>query len=178
MKNLSRQEEEFEDLLKVFSESIRAQVLDSGLMKRGIDPEDIIQEIKARLWKRLASEKKLAHPPSYIKKVVSSVLIDEIRKARMQEKAVRRTIEEKSRLLKSSRPNQQSDEYIAQALEEAVGSLVESRRRAVKLFLFGLTVEEISSVLRWSQDKTRNLVYRGLADIKEILSRKGVEYED
>lgn len=178
MKNSSQREEEFERILQAFAESIRAQVLDSELIKRGIDPEDVLQEIKARLWKRLGSEKKLAHLPSYIKKVVSSVLIDEIRNARKQEKVIRSTIEKKSGLFKSGGESQPPDEYLTLTLEEAVGSLMESRRRVVKLFLSGLTIEEISAVLRWSQDKTRNLVYRGLADMKKILSQKGVEYED
>jgi len=65
-------------------------------------------------------------------------------------------------------------------MEEAVGRAVErlisSRRQVVKLYLVGLTISEISSYLNWTPDKTRNLLYRGLADLKETI--KGMEAED
>jgi len=41
-----------------------------------------------------------------------------------------------------------------------------------------MTIEEISIFLKWSKDKTRNLLYRGLSDLKKILREKGIEYED
>jgi DNA-directed RNA polymerase specialized sigma24 family protein len=51
----------------------------------------------------------------------------------------------------------------------AVDRLISSRRQVVKLYLMNLTIPEISSYLNWSYDKTRNLLYRGLADLKETL---------
>ena len=61
---------------------------------------------------------------------------------------------------------------------EAVESLMDSRRRVVKLFLLSMTLEEIAIFLNWSEAKTRNLLYRGLDDLKKILLEKGIEYED
>jgi len=57
-------------------------------------------------------------------------------------------------------------------------SLIESRRRAVKLFLLNMTIEEIAIYLQWSKDKTRNLLYRGLSDLKKTLKEKGIELEN
>lgn len=177
MKKKSQREEEFERILEKFANSIRAQVLSADPGKMGIDPEDMLQEIRVRLWKRLGREKKVAHLPSYIKKVVSSVLIDEIRKARIQKEVVRRAEEEKlgARLSEAEKPRPK--EPLSQVLEEAVESLMESRRLVMKLFLLGLTNEEIATILNWSPDKTRNLLYRGLADIKKNI-KKGAEGED
>ncbi len=168
---------DFEHILEKFTGSIRAQVLSRGLERRGIDPEDIIQEIRIRLWKRFESEKKVANPSSYIKKVVSSVLIDQLRKSRAEEKLLHQAMQrniEKERLP----GDEDAGEHLRRILEEAVGSLIETRRQVVKLFLLDLTVEEIASVLRWSHDKTRNLLYRGLSDLKIELKKRGVEYED
>jgi len=61
---------------------------------------------------------------------------------------------------------------------KAVDSLLESRRKVVKLFLLHMTIEEISTYLKWSNHKTRNLLYRGLSDIKNRLKEKGIEYEN
>jgi len=171
-------DEEFDLILRRFSNAIRAQVRSQGVERMGIDPEDVIQEIRVRLWKSLAGEKKVANLASYIKKVVTSVLIDEVRKARTQDRVVFRAVQEK---LEEGRPRAESPapgEFPGPLVEEAVAMLIESRRQVVRLFLLGLSVEEISSALGWSQDKARNLLYRGLADLKNTLKKKGVEYED
>jgi len=170
-------EEDFKAILGEFSGSIRAQVLSRGMERRGIDPEDIIQEIRIRLWKRLSGEKRVVNPSSYIRKVVSSVLIDQLRKSRAEERLLRQAMrnnveEEKPQAEKAS------DSSLRLILEEALDSLIETRRKVVKLFLLNLTLEEISSALRWSHDKTRNLLYRGLADLRIALKKRGVEYED
>jgi DNA-directed RNA polymerase specialized sigma24 family protein len=41
-----------------------------------------------------------------------------------------------------------------------------------------MTIEEISAYFNWSKDKTRNLLYRGLSDLKKILKKKDIDYED
>ncbi len=178
MKGQRQRREEFERILERFSNSIHAQVERSGLRMRGIDPEDIIQEVRVRLWKRIGSEKKILHPQSYIKRVVSSVVIEEIDKARRREELIVRTGQEEMGAKASPAKKAMVSEIPLRVIEEALSALIESRRRATRLFLVGLTIEEISAALRWSPNKTRNLVYRGLADLKTELSRKGVDYED
>jgi DNA-directed RNA polymerase specialized sigma24 family protein len=41
-----------------------------------------------------------------------------------------------------------------------------------------MTIEEIAIYFKWTRDKTRNLLYRGLSDLKKILREKGIEYEN
>ncbi|MDH7512188.1 MAG: sigma-70 family RNA polymerase sigma factor [Clostridiales bacterium] len=167
----------FKLILEKFAGSIRAQVLSRGMERRGIDPEDIIQEIRIRLWKRLSGEKKVVNPSSYIKKVVSSVLIDQLRKSRAEQRLLCQAMQKKLEEEKTQ-ANRDAEENLRQTLEEAVDSLIESRRQVVKLFLLNLTAEEISKALDLSHDKTRNLLYRGLQDLRIELKRRGVSYED
>jgi RNA polymerase sigma-70 factor (ECF subfamily) len=61
---------------------------------------------------------------------------------------------------------------------KAVDGLIESRRRVVKLYLLNMSIEEISLYFHWSKDKTRNLLYRGLNDLKKILKEKNIDYEN
>ena len=63
-------------------------------------------------------------------------------------------------------------------LGQAVESLIESRRKVVKLYLLNMTLEEIADFFGWSRHKTRNLLYRGLNDLKKMLKDKGIEYEN
>lgn len=170
--------EEFEVLLEKFSWSIRASILKFGLEKRGIDPEDVIQEVKIKIWKRFGHEKNISLYPLYIQRIINSTLVDHIRIVRRQEKLI---LHEKQKLLFEERGNPEDPSQrniIWKLVGEAADSLMESRRKVVKLFLMDLTIDEISSSLNWSKDKTRNLLYRGLSDLKEKLRERGVEYEN
>lgn len=169
---------EFEVLLDKFSWSIRASILKFGLEKRGIDPEDVIQEVKIKIWKRFGHEKDISLSPFYIRRIINSTLIDQIRKIRRQEKLILHE-QQKLAIEEGTNPENPLQGHIFWKLVgEATDSLMESRRKVVKLFLMDLTIDEISSSLNWSKDKTRNLLYRGLSDLKEKLKDKGVEYEN
>jgi DNA-directed RNA polymerase specialized sigma24 family protein len=54
--------------------------------------------------------------------------------------------------------------------------LPENRRLAVGLHLRGMTTDEIADLMEWSEPKARNLVYRGLKDLRGELRDMGVEY--
>jgi RNA polymerase sigma factor (sigma-70 family) len=62
-----------------------------------------------------------------------------------------------------------------EVIEKAVDLLKESRRQVIKLYLLGMSRNEISDFYGWSKDKVRNLLYRGLADLKKSLSNKGIK---
>jgi RNA polymerase sigma-70 factor (ECF subfamily) len=165
--------EKFEQLLEKFSFSIRASVLKYGLEKRGIDPEDVIQEVKIKIWKKFVREKEISFCSSYIQRIVNSTLIDHIRRIRRQEKLI---LHEKEKLLFEETPipkNPVKRSISRELLSEVADSLMESRRKVVKLFLMDLSLDEISSTLKWSKDRTRNLLYRGLSDLKEKLKERG-----
>jgi RNA polymerase sigma factor (sigma-70 family) len=178
MKNDKSGSGEFEVILDKFSASIKASIRRFGLERSGIDPEDVFQEVRIKLWKKFAHEKNISHQASYINRVVNSALIDQIRKARRQEKLI---YHEKQKWLveEQGRPDASAqDSVFREMIFEAADSLMESRRKVVKLFLSGLTMDEISLTLNWSKDKTRNLLYRGLSDLKRKLKDRGIEYED
>src|SRR5512143_655368 len=163
-------EEEFRQILENCGPLMAIEVQKFNLSKYGLDPEDILQDVKIRIWQIVSREHRIISPPAYIKKIVSSAVIDQLRKRQRDDGLVRH--EERIRI------SEQKDLYSwetvrKKAMEEAVGRAVErlitSRRQVVKLYLLSLTVPEISSYLNWTQDKTRNLLYRGLADLKEYL---------
>ncbi len=145
----------------------------------GLDPDDICQEIKIKLWRVLSRERQIANFPSYIRKVVNSSVIDMLRKFKRDENVF---LHEKQKRISEMKADYLSElsarERLSDLLAEAVGSLIESRRRAVKLFLLDMTIEEIAAFYGWSKDKTRNLLYRGLADLKKLLREKEIDYED
>lgn len=171
-------EEELERLLNSFSNFIRIHIYKYNLQKYGLDPDDIAQEIRIKLWKVLLNEKNIDHQPSYIRKIVDSTVIDHLRKIKREEESINqgimRTIAENNLFLYSDLP---SEDKIQEIVIKALNQLIDSRRKAVKLFLLNMTIEEIAKYYSWSKDKARNLLYRGLNDLKKILREKGIYYE-
>jgi RNA polymerase sigma factor (sigma-70 family) len=174
-----RRTAELAALLDRFSSLIKIQICKFSPGRFGIDPEDICQEVRIKLWRVLSLEKEISNFPSYLKKIVSSSVIDMLRKLRRDEGII--LLEKQNRIseMKADYHSQLSaQEPLREKLAEAVGLLIESRRRVVKLYLMDLTIDEIAAFYGWSKNKTRNLLYRGLADLKKLLREKDIEYED
>lgn len=170
---------EFEAVINKFSRFVKINIQKFNVQKKGIDPDDISQEVKIKIWKIFENEKKISNFTSYIRKVVDSSVIDKLRKLN-RERII--YIYEKHKWISEQKSNylyEISDDYnIKEIISNAMEQLIESRRKAVKLFLLNMTIEEIAVFLKWSKDKTRNLLYRGLSDLKNILKEKGIELEN
>jgi RNA polymerase sigma-70 factor (ECF subfamily) len=178
MHRFTERKDEIEVILRNFSCHIQKHILKFNPQKNGIDPEDLSQEIKIKIWRTIEDEKKIKNYSSYIKKIVDSTVIDHIRKFKRRERILNNE--------KQNRISEQESYYAAHnpyrkdprdIVGKAVGSLRESRQKVVRLYLLNMTIEEIAISLNWSKDKTRNLLYRGLADLKKMLGKKSIDYE-
>jgi RNA polymerase sigma factor (sigma-70 family) len=66
---------------------------------------------------------------------------------------------------------------LSQQVARAIDDIPASRRPVVRMYLAGHPREEIADLLGWSEAKTRNLLYRGLADLRARLTELGVGWE-
>jgi len=72
-------------------------------------------------------------------------------------------------------PDQAFDESeLAERLARTVDELPAVRQAVVRLHLQGYHRDEIAGLLGWSEAKTRNLLYRGLDDLRALLVRQGI----
>jgi RNA polymerase sigma-70 factor (ECF subfamily) len=173
-----RGDESLERLLETYSGLLRSLIRQHCPRGLGIQFSDIEQEARLRLWRALSREKKLDAPASYIYRVAVSTTID----------AVRRVIARREDQLENEMPVHQEPvepespavrverRELMETIARAVASLPENRRRAGELHLQGLTLADIAALLGWSEGKVRNLVYRGLDDLREILRGEGIDY--
>ena len=163
-------DDEYRQLLQDYSRFIAGQVQRYDLPKYGLDPEDINQDVKLRIWKLLQSGRMIRNLPAYFRRIIHSVVIDQLRKRRRDENLY---AHERSKRISEQDLLYRRETARQQALEETVGRavnrLIRSRRQVVKLYLLNLSIQEIASYLKWTQDKTRNLLYRGLADLRKSL---------
>lgn len=148
----------------------------------GLDSGDIEQEARIRVWHALRREKEIAHLPSYLYRVAVNATIDAVRRARARREAPLEESDEPSR--ESTRPSLDAsperkarDQELARHIQAALLRLEDKRRRVVKLHLQGFSNEEVARLMDWTEPKARNLIYRGLADLRRELQSLGVDCE-
>ncbi len=159
-----------------FSSLIR-HVIASNLHKTDkINLEDVEQEVKVKIWKFLKKGKKVDNFPSYIKRVAYTATIDELRKMRKQnptsETIGLKNIYSMSRINELRNP-EESPEFLMEgqemrkSLKELIDSLGENRKQVLRLYMIGMSIEEICEFFDWNKTKVRHLLYRGIDDLKE-----------
>ena len=139
--------------------------------------DDLVQVALMRVMAVLKkSEWKRELGASYLGRVAYSALVDEIRRLRRR-REVPLTDEESA---EPRRPAPGPDpektsmaRQIGRGSRACLAGQVRSRRLAVTLNLQGHSVPEAARLLEWTVKKTENLVYRGLADLRICLSKKG-----
>jgi len=177
-------EKRFEEILERYSALLRSLIARHCPRDLGIQLGDVEQEARLRLWNALQREKNLNDPASYIYRIAVTTTIDAVRRviARREEQLPMQEHEDDVPQPQFAASPEQAPDAIAQRREvmakitAAVAALPENRRRAVELHLQGLTLSEIAELMGWSEAKARNLVYRGVDDLRGALLREGIEY--
>jgi RNA polymerase sigma-70 factor (ECF subfamily) len=137
--------------------------------------DDIAQEVFISLWKRLKSEQPIEDPASYIFMMARREAI----RALMRE-ASRRTQPLADDHLELPSPSASPLATIealelGRAVEAALGRLPADRARATRAHLIGLDAAEIGALTGWSYNRVRNLVSRGMLELRSILRLETVD---
>jgi RNA polymerase sigma-70 factor (ECF subfamily) len=159
-----------------FADAARRLARRTGLGADDLD--ELLQEVRIRLWRALGTPERIREVRAlYIQRTVASAAMDLIRRRRARRElpldpADGETHAEPPAPGGADRELDRAefDAAVARALEE----LAEPRRVVVRLHLTGYDREEIARMLGWSEPKTRNLLYRGLGDLREALERAGL----
>ena len=179
-------DERFNALLERHDQLLRNTIARICPRDLGLQFNDIQQEARVQLWRAINSEREISHLGSYIYRIAISVTLKAIHRAKARREEQLRLAEEEDEpggALNSlaTDPNR-SPEALAQqkeliaTIEQALARLPENRRLAVGLYLRGMSTEEISDLMGWSEPKARNLAYRGLKDLRKQLKAEGIEY--
>lgn len=139
--------------------------------------EELVQEIRIRLWRALATEDRISGvPASYVYRAAISAAVDLIRRQRARREVYVDTGRPSGEALlgRSESVDLPERGELADRVATAVEALMDSRRPVVRMYLAGYKLEEIAELLGWTPARTRNLLYRGLADLRELLQRQGI----
>jgi RNA polymerase sigma-70 factor (ECF subfamily) len=138
--------------------------------------DDIVQDALIRVMDWQKKNEHIGEPPSsYLWKVAYSATVDEIRRARRhRENPTEMDILEKRGPVDDQDPLREAvSGDLARALNGCLSRLNENRRLIVGFHLLGHTLAEAAELSGWDGKKVQNLLYRGLADLRQCLSAKG-----
>ena len=181
-------EARFNAILEEYGKFLRRTVVRLCPKDLGLDFNDIEQEARLRLWRALQSEREITDLASYLYKIAATATIDALRRAKAKrEQQFEATHGEEPEAGDLPAPlvshpghspeRRAEQQELMRKIAAALARLAENRRRAVGLYLEGMTTQEIGDLLGWSEAKARNLVYRGLKELRDHLRAEGIEYE-
>jgi RNA polymerase sigma-70 factor, ECF subfamily len=139
--------------------------------------DDLVQAVLMRVIAVQSQRQEAAElSQCYLRKAAHSALVDEIRRwRRRQEVALDEESEGSGPASGEPDPERRSaGRQLGRAIRDCLKNLVRPRRLAVILNLQGHTVPEVGRLLRWTTKRAENLVYRGLADLRLCLERRGI----
>lgn len=161
---------------------LRVLVAQHCSANQGLDPDDIEQEVRIRLWKALERENNPALPASYIQRVVVTTVIDALRRSKPEQTTALPEEGQEAGIealldpvgpVRSARDGQHMD-----MVRAAIEALPGRRRQPVRLALQGFTPEEIGELLDMTATMAKNLMYRGLYELRDRLRAAGLDGSD
>jgi RNA polymerase sigma factor (sigma-70 family) len=141
------------------------------------DRDDLVQEVRVRLWRALEVERIDAVPASYLYRTASSAALDLIRRRRTNREDPLDDLAPTDHSLAdgAARPDERAERAdLAFRIGQAIEEIPETRRAAVRMYLAGYGSGEIGALMGWTEAKARNLLYRGLADLRARLEAMGI----
>jgi RNA polymerase sigma factor (sigma-70 family) len=163
----------FEALVPQYARLIAAAVLRVGGRAALNHREDIEQQVLVDIWRQLEREQNIAYPSSYVYKAAVRETVRHLRRERAR----------------AADPLEGDDgedgsgigPYAAAASREQAGQIEASlrelaadRERAVRAHLMGFDVREIMTMYGWSYQRARNLIARGMGELRRSLRAKGI----
>ena len=147
------------------------------------DLDEVMQEVRIRLWRSQGTSEQIGEvSTSYVYRTASSAALDVIRRRRSRRAEHHQSLDDEAAAVALAEPRpgphgELEGSEVAQQVARAIETIPASRRPAVRMYLTGYPREEIAELMGWTEGKTRNLLYRGLADLRERLSEMGVGWE-
>ncbi len=149
------------------------------------DVDEVMQEVRIRIWhahQRVedAGEQIASAPASYVYRTATSAALDLLRRrrARRDDRTVAIDEQELGAAVDEGPEERVEASELTAQVARAIETIPATRRAVVRMYLVGYPREEIARLMGWSEAKTRNLLYRGLADLRERLTKMGIVWEN
>jgi RNA polymerase sigma-70 factor (ECF subfamily) len=164
-----------EALVTRFRTMVRSVGARRGLVEADLD--EVMQDVRIRLWQAGEGGKTLEElGASYLYHVATSAALDLLRRRRARRANDTDDIREQTELTTDTASPHDALEAreLASQIDAAIDTLAIDRRVAVRFHLAGYDRTDIARMLGWTEARTRNLLYRGLDDLRRRLTDMGI----
>ncbi len=167
-------EKRLEELICEYGHVVRAAVRKASGGKVHLDAEDVEQAVLLEVWKQVRREQEIRFPSSYLYR---AAVRETVRLMSHQRKRNEESLDAQQHPTSdaASRRDKLEALELRESLTTCLGDLQPERRRAVEGHLAGYRVAEIMKRYDWSYSRARNLIARGMADLRGKLRAMGVE---
>jgi len=162
----------FEGLVRDYQRLIDHVVRRVAARHADLVMEDVRQNVLLAVWKQIEREQEIEQVGAYIYKAA----VREAVRARRRETERRQLQDAAPALLRTAAEDPRAAlaaREEAARLELCLAELSAERQHAVRAHLAGFGAAELMASYNWSYQKARNLVARGMQDLRKALRRKG-----
>jgi len=162
--------EDIELIARKYSRLIRSAIARVAGPSTDSIAEDVEQEVLLSLWKAMPGEQTPTHPSSYLYRAAIRETVRALKGLRTESPLEAGA--EKS--AKGPGPDVLVEgKELGHAIRTALAEISGDRRRAVTAHLAGYEVKEIMEIFDWPYNKARNLLARGMKDLRLRLDMRG-----
>lgn len=169
----SRIDEDLGTLLARYAALVRRTVCKIAA-GRAAAPEEIEQRVLESLWKA-AREQTILHPASYVYRIAVRETVRALRRERRDPVSDNEAAAHEEPAGAPDPERAAAGREVARAVDRALARLHAERAAAVRAHVAGFSVEEIMQANGWTYQKARNLIARGVADLREALRAEGID---
>jgi RNA polymerase sigma factor (sigma-70 family) len=163
----------FEELVQRYGRLIKSVVARVARRHRGLT-DDIEQRVATALWRRIDADATIEHPATYIYRCA---VREAVRAVQREEARATELLDDELPGAAPAPDQALAGRELAERVARCAAGLGDERRRAVTAHLAGFTVEEIMAMHGWPYQKARNLIARGMSDLRARLRAEGVDVD-
>ena len=164
-------ETRFEGMVRQYGRLISSVVARVGGQATSLFREDIEQQVLIELWRQVDREQKIDHPSSYLYRAAVRETVRVLKRELSREASASGAEEMRG----GESPFQSlAVKEQAEQVEACVAALPADRQRAVRAHLAGFDVREVMRMHGWPYQKARNLIARGMAELRAALHDRGI----
>jgi RNA polymerase sigma factor (sigma-70 family) len=162
------------DLLDRYLTLIRHAVTRAASRRAAPFQDDIAQAVAIAVWRVLERGQPVTQPASYVYKAVVRETVRALRRVQRGGEVPLDAADSEALAADSDTEAVLAHRELGEIIEACLEGLSDDRARAVRAHLGGLEVAEIMRLYGWSYQRARNLVARGMADLRAALGARGV----
>jgi RNA polymerase sigma factor (sigma-70 family) len=163
-----------EQLVESYGALIRRVVAGVCGPARDLIGDDVQQEVLVALWKRLKGEQPIERPASYVYRAAVREAVRLLNRERERRAEPIEGLDLPGRYGDGPLANVEARQ-LRERIERALSGLPADRQRAARAHLAGFDVAEIMEMTDWPYQKARNLVARGMADLRTRLAEQRLQ---